>query len=188
MGKENNNLQKNGETVTFAGGCFWCTEAVFKRLKGVTSVISGYTGGTVENPTYEQVCSGTTGHVEAIQVAFDPTVISYEKLLDVFWATHNPTTLNQQEYDYGTQYRSAIFYNSEDQKKVAEESKKQIEKEKIYKDRVVTEIVPFTRFYKAEEHHQDYYDNNKNSPYCKLIIDPKIQKLMLTFKEDIRDK
>jgi len=136
----------NLETATFAGGCFWCTEAIFKRLKGVTSVTPGYTGGQKENPSYEQVSSGTTGHAEAIQIEFDPNIISYEKLLDIFWHTHNPTTLNQQGADVGTQYRSVIFYHNEKQKELAENSKNEMEKSGTYKNPIVTEIYPFTTF------------------------------------------
>lgn len=176
------------EIATFAGGCFWCTEAVFKRLKGVISVVSGYSGGTTENPTYEDVCSGKTGHAEAIQITFDPSIISYALLLDVFWATHNPTTKNQQGNDIGTQYKSVIFYHSEKQKQIAQDSKTKLEKEDRYKDPIVTEIVPFTAFYKAEGHHQNYYDRNQQYPYCQFVIDPKIQKLYKDFKDDLKEE
>lgn len=176
------------EIATFAGGCFWCTEAVFKRLKGVGVVDSGYSGGNTENPTYEDVCSGKTGYAEAISITFDPTVISYEKLLDVFWRVHNPTTLNRQGNDIGTQYRSAIFYHTDEQKKVAEISKEKLVKEGVYKDPVVTEIVPFANFYKAEPHHQNYYDRNQEYPYCQFVIDPKIQKLYKDFKDDLKEE
>ena len=176
------------EITTLAGGCFWCTEAIFKRLKGIISVVPGYAGGTLENPTYEQVCSGETGHAEAIQIEFDAKIIPFKKILEVFWHTHDPTTLNQQGNDMGTQYRSAIFYHSENQKKEALESKIELEKEKIYKDPVVTEVVPFTNFYKAENYHKDYYDRNKEYPYCNFVIDPKIQKLMREFAKDVKDE
>ncbi len=179
------------EIATLAGGCFWCIEAIFKRLKGVISVEPGYTGGTVEHnskPTYEQVSTGTTGHAEAIQIVFDPTVIPYEKLLDVFWATHDPTTKNQQGNDVGTQYRSSIFYHDDKQKKTAEESKEKIVKEGMYKDPIVTEIVPFTNFYKAENYHQNYYDLNQNKSYCTYVISPKIQKLLKEFKKDVKEE
>ncbi|TSC88323.1 MAG: peptide-methionine (S)-S-oxide reductase [Microgenomates group bacterium Gr01-1014_7] len=166
------------ETVTFGGGCFWCTEAIFKRLKGVKSVVSGYAGGTTENPTYMQVSSGNTGHAEAIQIKFDPEIISFEKLLEVFFATHDPTTLNQQGADVGTQYRSVIFYHND--------SKKQIAEKKI-KPSFVTQIEPYKNFYPAEDYHQNYYDRNKDqNPYCTLVIDPKIQKLMKDFKKDLK--
>lgn len=168
-------MQKT-EIATIAGGCFWCTEAIFERLSGVTKVVPGYSGGTKENPTYEEVCSGTTGYAEAIQLTFDPTIISYDKLLDVFFALHDPTTLNQQGADIGTQYRSAIFYNNDEQRKIAEEKKSKI-------SGAVTEIVPFTKFYEAENYHQNYYNNNHNQPYCKLVIDPKITKLYKEFRD-----
>jgi len=172
---------KNLETVTFSGGCFWCTEAIFKRIKGVESVTSGYSGGKIENPTYEQVYSGTTGHAEAIQIEFDPKIISYEKLLEVFFKLHDPTTLNRQGNDVGTQYRSAIFYHGEKQKTQAEKAK--LKMQKIYRGKIVTEIVPFSNFYKAENYHQNYFENNKNAPYCQVVIDPKIQKLYKDFKD-----
>ncbi|MBI4079568.1 MAG: peptide-methionine (S)-S-oxide reductase MsrA [Candidatus Levybacteria bacterium] len=175
------------EKSTLAGGCFWCTEAIFKRLKGVLDVHSGYSGGTVANPTYEDVCSGKTGHAETIQVIFDPNIISYEKLLDVFWHLHNPTTKNRQGPDEGTQYRSVIFYHSDWQKEIAKKSKEAIEKASLYKAPIVTEIVPFTNFYEAEPHHQNYYDRNSSVPYCQYIIDPKIQKLTQEFREDIKE-
>lgn len=181
--------QKNNlETVTFAGGCFWCTEAIFKRLKGVESVVSGYTGGEREKPSYEQVSTGATGHAEAVQITFNPEVIPYEKLLDVFWRTHNPTTMNQQGADIGTQYRSSIFYTNEEQKKLAVKSKEELEKEKLYDEPIVTEILPLKNFYPAEEYHQNFYDGNKFYPYCTFVIDPKIQKLMKEFRKDLKDK
>ncbi|MCR4324214.1 MAG: peptide-methionine (S)-S-oxide reductase MsrA [Candidatus Curtissbacteria bacterium] len=172
------------ETATIAGGCFWCTEAIFKRLKGVESVTNGYSGGKVENPTYEQVCSGTTGHAESIQIEFDPNIISYEKLLEVFFKLHDPTTLNQQGADIGTQYRSSIFYHSEAQKKTAEKAKKEAQKSRSQP--IVTEIIPFENFYKAENYHQNYYEANKSQPYCQIVIDPKIQKLYQEFKSDLK--
>jgi len=170
------------EKATLAGGCFWCTEAIFKRLKGVTSIVPGYSGGQKENPSYEEVCSGITGHAEAIQITFDPKIISYDKILDVFWHLHDPTTPNQQGNDIGTQYRSAIFYHDAKQKEIAQEVKKDIDQSGMYKNPVVTEIVAFTNFYKAESYHQDYYDKNKSASYCQIVIDPKIQKLMKEFK------
>ena len=165
--------------ATFAGGCFWCTEALFRRLKGVISVTPGYAGGTVESPSYEQVCSGTTGHAEATQIEFDPAIIPFEKLLDIFWHTHNPTTLNQQGNDVGTQYRSVIFYHSPEQKEIAEKSKE---------PGFVTEIVPFANFYEAESYHKNYYDKNKDSSYCSFVIDPKIQKLLKDYNKEIKDE
>ncbi|SRR5260221_5890382 len=170
-------MQKS-ETATLAGGCFWCTEAVFERLKGVTAVMPGYTGGKTENPTYEEISSGNTGHAESIQITFDPQVISYSKLLDVFFALHDPTTLNRQGADVGTQYRSVIFYHDEAQQKIAQEKKAKIPK-------AVTEIVPATKFYEAEDYHRGYYDKNHNATYCRLVIDPKIKKLYKEFKDAI---
>jgi peptide-methionine (S)-S-oxide reductase len=174
------------EKATIAGGCFWCTEAIFKRLKGVDSAISGYTGGQTENPTYEDVCSGTTGHAEAIQITFDPKVISFETLLHVFFKLHDPTTLNQQGNDVGTQYRSAIFYHNDKQKTEAEKVKEEIEKSGMYKDKIVTEISAFTKFYEAEGYHKNYFDRNSDAPYCRYVIDPKIQKLYKEFKEQVK--
>ncbi len=175
------------DTATLAGGCFWCTEAIFKRLKGVTSVTSGYAASKVENPSYEQVCSGRTGAAEAIQLTFDPSIISYEKLLEIFWHTHDPTTLNRQGNDAGTQYRSAIFYNDDEQKQIALASKAALEKSGSYKKPVVTEIVPFTNFYPAEDYHTDYYERNRYQPYCTVVIDPKVKKLLKEYSKDVKD-
>ncbi len=172
------------ETATLAGGCFWCTEAIFKRLRGVKSTEPGYTGGHLENPTYKDVCSGKTGHAEAIQIKFNPKEISFEKLLEVFFALHNPTTLNRQGVDFGTQYRSAIFYHSDVQKNIAEKIKSALGQSGQYKQKIITEIVPFIKFYKAENYHQNYYDNNRNRLYCKIFINPKIKKLYEEFKEE----
>jgi peptide-methionine (S)-S-oxide reductase len=179
---------KNLQTATLASGCFWCTEAVFKRVKGVSEVISGYTGGEKENPTYEEVSSEATGHAEALQVTFDPSVITYETLLDVFWATHDPTTLNRQGNDAGSQYRSEIFYHDDEQKKIAEASKEKLENSHKYQDPIVTKIEPFTKFYKAEDYHKDYYDSNRTAPYCMFVIDPKVRKLMENFKEEVKEE
>lgn len=176
------------EIATFAGGCFWCFEAIFRRLKGVFSVLPGYAGGHVENPSYEQVCMGTTGHAEAIQIEFDPSLISFDKLLDIFWATHDPTTLNQQGNDRGTQYRSAIFYHSEKQKEIAEKSKEELERSEKYKDPSVTEITPFTTFFVAENYHKNYYDKNQNASYCNFVISPKIHKLLKEFGNDVKEE
>lgn len=173
------------ELATFAGGCFWCTEAIFQRLKGVKSVMPGYSGGDVEDPTYERVSEGTTGHAEAIQIEFDPKEISYEKLVEIFFHLHDPTTLNQQGNDIGTQYRSAIFYHGEEQKEAAEKVKKQIEDEHVYDKPIVTEIVPFDVFYKAEGYHQNYYNNNREGGYCRVIIDPKIKKLLREYSGEV---
>lgn len=165
-----------------AGGCFWCTEAIFKRLKGVISVVSGYAGGEMADPSYEEVSTGETGHAEAVQIKFDPKVISFGKLLDIFWVIHDPTTLNRQGSDVGIQYRSAIFYHNKEQKSIAEESKRK-------DDKIVTEIRPFTKFYTAEEYHQNYYERNKSlNSYCSIVIDPKIQKLLDKFNGDVKEK
>lgn len=174
------------ETATLAGGCFWCTEAVFKRLKGVISVVSGYADSKVPHPTYQQVCSGRTGAAEAIQITYDPSIISYEKLLDVFWHTHDPTTLNRQGNDVGTQYRSAIYYHNDEQRQTALHSKAALEQSHLYKKPIVTEITAFTNFYPAEDYHKDYYDRNPDQPYCMLVIDPKIQKLMKNYKDEVK--
>jgi peptide-methionine (S)-S-oxide reductase len=163
------------EVAAFGGGCFWCAEAIFERLPGVVSATSGFAGGHTANPTYEQVCTGDTGHAEVTQVVFDPAKISYEKLLDVFWQAHDPTTLNRQGADEGTQYRSIILYHNEAQKLAAEKSKAQAQKN--FKHPIVTQIVPFTKFYEAENYHQEYYDNNSNAPYCRMVIAPKLEKL-----------
>jgi peptide-methionine (S)-S-oxide reductase len=173
------------ETATLAGGCFWCTEAVFKRLKGVESVLPGYTGGTVTNPTYKQVCSGTTGHAEAVQVKFDPSVISYEDILHVFFKLHDPTTLNRQGADVGTQYRSGIWYEDEEQKQTAERVIAEVNESKLYDSPVVTEVSPATDYYEAEDYHLDFYDQNRSYPYCRVIIDPKIEKLTREFGEKV---
>ncbi|MDQ3008527.1 MAG: peptide-methionine (S)-S-oxide reductase MsrA [bacterium] len=170
-------MNKETEIATLAGGCFWCTEAIFQRLSGVVSVIPGYAGGHVPNPSYEQVTMGNTGHAEAIQIVFDPQQLAYEMLLDVFWHTHNPTTINQQGYDIGPQYRSVIFYHSPQQLKIAELSLEKIVAEELYNDPVVTEIIPFTDFYLAEEYHQNYYNTHQDAAYCSAVIDPKLVKL-----------
>ena len=170
------------ELATLGSGCFWCTEAVFQQLKGVKSVKSGYAGGTTENPSYEQVCTGMTGHAEVIQVEFDSSVISYEELLEVFFETHNPTTMNRQGNDVGTQYRSIILYHSDEQKEIAERVKKRLDQSGKWKNPIVTEIKPFTEFYIAEDYHQDYYKQNKNQPYCRAVISPKLEKFEKIFK------
>jgi peptide-methionine (S)-S-oxide reductase len=170
-------------TATFAGGCFWCTEAVFDRLKGVSDVKPGYTGGNLPNPTYEAVCSGRTGHAEAIRIEFDPEVISYEQLLEVFFHLHDPTTLNRQGADVGTQYRSAVFYHDDEQRETAERVKAEVEKSGAYRDRLVTEILPASDFYEAEDYHLDFYARNQTYPYCQAVIDPKMQKLFRSYSE-----
>ena len=170
------------QIATFGGGCFWCVEAVFKELKGVEKVTSGYAGGSVTNPTYRQVCDGETGHAEVTQIEFDPSVVSYETLVEVFFLAHDPTTLNRQGNDVGTQYRSVIFYHTDEQKKITEAVKSRIEKERVYQDPIVTEISSFTDFYPAEDYHQNYYEENAQQPYCRIVIDPKVTKFRQKFK------
>jgi len=167
----------NQEKATFGAGCFWCVEAVFERQEGVISVVSGYTGGKRPNPTYEQVCSGATGHAEVAQITYDPSKVSYERLLEIFWTAHDPTTLNRQGNDVGDQYRSAIFYHEDSQKTLAEKSKKAAQAH--FTDKIVTDISPLTQFYPAENYHQDYYRNNADAPYCRFVIKPKLEKLHL---------
>ncbi|MFB5599925.1 MAG: peptide-methionine (S)-S-oxide reductase MsrA [Nitrososphaeraceae archaeon] len=176
------------ELATLANGCFWCTEAIFKQIKGVKSILPGYTGGVIDNPSYEEVCTGKSGHAEAIQIEFDPKVTSFEKILDIFWNTHDPTTLNRQGNDVGTQYRSAIFYHNELQKEIAENSKRDIEDKNIYKDPIVTEIVPFKKFYVAEDYHKDYYNKHMDAPYCNFVIYPKLDKLYKKYGNEIKDE
>ena len=183
MNKENENRL---ETATFGAGCFWCVEAVFQQLKGVKSVTSGYSGGHVKNPAYREVTSGNTGHAEAVQIKFDPEQISFRQLLEVFWKTHDPTTLNRQGPDIGPQYRSAIFYHNEEQKRIAEESKNEMDRSGYYNNPIVTEIEPFTNFYVAEDYHQDYYESNPNQPYCRTWIDPKMKKLQEQFGQYLK--
>ena len=175
------------ETATFASGCFWCTEAVFQNLRGVKSVVSGYSGGKVENPTYEDICGGRTGHAEVIQVTFDPKVISFDDLLKVFWQTHDPTTPNQQGHDVGTQYRSAVFYHSDNQRRIAEQYKKQLDAAKTFAKPIVTEITPFTKFYPAEKYHQNYFKLNGSQSYCQFVIRPKVEKFNKEFKALLKD-
>lgn len=170
-------LPENLEVATFGAGCFWCTEAVMERLDGVHSVESGYMGGQVENPTYKEVCTGSTGHAEVIQVHYDPEIIRFDQLVDMFWRMHDPTTLNRQGADVGTQYRSAIFYHSEQQRETALKSLEVAQKN--FDDPIVTEITPASKFYVAEDYHQDYYDQNKSAGYCRFVITPKLDKLGL---------
>lgn len=173
--------QNKLETATFGAGCFWCVEAVFQQLEGVESVTSGYSGGHVKNPSYKEVTTGRTGHAEAVQIKYDPGIISYRELLEVFWKTHDPTSLNRQGPDIGTQYRSAIFYHNEEQKRTAEKSKKEMNQSGYFNDPIVTYIEPYANFYVAEDYHQDFYKNNPNQPYCRLRIDPKMEKLQQQF-------
>lgn len=172
--------------ATFGAGCFWCVEAVFQNLKGVESVVSGYTGGQVDNPTYKQVCSGNTGHAEVIQIAYNPEEISFEELLEVFWKTHDPTTLNRQGNDAGTQYRSAVFYHNEEQRQIAQAYKQQLEASGTFDDPIVTEIVPLGKFYEAEDYHQDYYNQNGMQPYCAFVIRPKVVKFKKAFGDKMK--
>jgi peptide-methionine (S)-S-oxide reductase len=177
------------EVATFALGCFWCGEALYKMLKGVDKVTSGYSGGQSPNPTYEDLHYNNTGHAEAIQVLFDPAIISYKDLLDVFWKLHDPTTLNQPgTADDGPEYRSIIFYHTDEQKKLAEETKKVVEESKIYENPVITEIVPYKKFYQAEEEHQDFYKRYPNMGYCRVVIDPKIEKLKKNFGSKLKEE
>ncbi len=169
------------QKATLGMGCFWCSEAIFLQLKGVLKVASGYAGGSLENPTYDDICTGTTGHAEVVQITFDPAQISFEDILYVFWRIHNPTTLNKQGADIGSQYRSVIFYHDEKQKEIAMSSKNEAQKE--YEDLIVTEIVPITQFYEAEQYHNNYYANNPDNPYCSIVIDPKILKLKRIAKD-----
>lgn len=177
---------KHIEVATLGGGCYWCMEAVFQRLDGVLKVESGFSGGHVKNPSYREVCTGTTGHAEVIQVTFDSTRISFAEILKVFFTMHDPTTLNRQGNDVGTQYRSAIFYHSEAQKQLAESVIKGLNEEHAYPSPVVTEVTPFSAFYKAEDYHQNYYNNNKSQPYCAFVIQPKIEKLEKVFRDKLK--
>jgi peptide-methionine (S)-S-oxide reductase len=174
------------DTATFGSGCFWCTEAIFQNVKGVYSVVSGYTGGKIKNPTYKEVCSGLTGHAEVVQIQYNPQELSYDDLLMVFWKTHDPTTPNRQGNDIGTQYRSVIYYHNEEQKQLAENYKKELDGADIWDDPIVTEISPATTFYKAEDYHQNYFNQNQQQPYCAYVIQPKLEKFKKVFKDHLR--
>lgn len=175
------------DTITLGGGCFWCVEAIYQRLNGVESVASGYSGGHVKNPAYREVCNGTTGHAEVVQITYNPTMVSLEEILKVFFTVHDPTTLNRQGNDVGTQYRSAIFYRTEEQKKIAEEVKSGLDKSGAFDAPIVTEITAFDKFYKAEDYHQNYYNENKNSnPYCQFVIVPKVEKFEKYFSDKLK--
>jgi len=182
----NNNVSSGFETATFGSGCFWCSEAIFTRVNGVSEALSGYSGGTNPNPDYKMISSGATKYAEVVQISYDPEIISYEKLLEIFWNTHDPTTLNSQGADTGPQYRSVIFYHNDIQKKEAEFYKKQLDKAKIWKNPIVTEISPFIGFVKAEDHHQDFYENNPSYGYCNFVITPKIEKFEKVFKDQLK--
>lgn len=177
---------KASEVITMGGGCFWCIEAVFVELKGVQKVESGYSGGSVPKPTYKQVCAGNTGHAEVVQVTFDPSAISLKDILEVFFMVHDPTTLNRQGADVGTQYRSVVFYRSDEQKRTAEQVIRGLEAQKLYSRPVVTQLVPFTAFYKAEDYHQEYYEHNPGQPYCQVVISPKLEKFRKHFKDKLK--
>ncbi len=174
------------EKITLGAGCFWCIEAVFQKLKGVEKVQSGYSGGAMENPTYKEVCTGETGHAEVVQITYNPEIIDFDEILEVFWAVHDPTTLNRQGADVGTQYRSAIFYHTEKQREVAEAYIKQLNKNKAFEQPIVTEVTKFETFYPAEDYHNDYYNNNGDQPYCRMIIRPKVRKFEKLFKAKIK--
>lgn len=174
------------DTATLAAGCFWCVEAVFQNLNGVISVTSGYSGGTVANPSYKEVCTGQTGHAEACNIVYDPSKISFDEILEVFWKTHDPTTMNRQGNDEGTQYRSAIFYHNEQQKETAEKYKRELDKSGAFDKPIVTEISPYTNFFKAEDYHQNYYNENGDQPYCRFVIQPKVEKFKKVFKDKLK--
>ena len=176
----------NLETATLGGGCFWCTEAVFDSVKGVEDVVSGYSGGHKENPTYQEVCSETTGHAEVVQIKFDPEEISYREILQIFFGTHDPTTLNRQGNDIGESYRSAVFYHSDKQKETADEVIEELENEGIFGNPIVTEVTEFTRFYPAEDYHQNYFEKNPNQPYCAAVVSPKVGKFRQKFADRLK--
>lgn len=190
---QNNNTNKkmtqsNFDTITLGGGCYWCVEAVYENLTGVKSVVSGFSGGKTIDPTYEEVCSGTTGHAEVVQITFDKNVTNLDEIFKVFFTVHDPTTLNRQGGDRGTQYRSVIFYKNEEQKQEAQSIIAELKKAQVYDNPIVTTLEPFTKFYKAEDYHQNYYANNKSQPYCQMVIQPKIEKFEKVFKEKLKNK
>jgi peptide-methionine (S)-S-oxide reductase len=180
---ENRNL----ELATFGAGCFWCVEAIFQRVDGVEKVVSGYAGGHIENPTYKEVCNGTTGHAEVCQLSYDPKLVSYDELLEIFWKTHDPTTLNRQGNDVGTQYRSVVYYHNDAQKTLAEKYKKELDAAGIFNNPIVTEISPFEILYVAEDYHQNYFNENGSQPYCSFVIQPKVDKFRKVFKEKLKN-
>jgi len=189
FGKTNMNTEKenkNLEIVTLGAGCFWCVEAIFQELEGVEQVVSGYMGGETKNPTYKEICTGETGHAEVCQITYNPAVISFDDLLEVFWQTHNPTTLNRQGADKGTQYRSAVFYHTEQQMKLAQSYKNKLAESGAWDDPIVTEITKVSKFYPAENYHQDYFNNNNNQPYCSFVIKPKMEKFKKIFKDKLK--
>ncbi|MEO6730917.1 MAG: peptide-methionine (S)-S-oxide reductase MsrA [Ferruginibacter sp.] len=174
------------DTATFGTGCFWCTEAIFQQVEGVSKVTSGYSGGKVNNPTYKQVCTGTTGHAECLNIVYDPSKITFDELLEIFWQVHDPTTLNRQGNDVGTQYRSVVFYRNEKQKEIVEKYKAALNKSGAWKDPVVTTLEPFVKFYPAEDYHQNYYNDNKGEGYCQFVIRPKLEKFQKVFKSKLK--
>lgn len=184
---KNQEIEKGMALATFGNGCFWCTEAIFQQLNGVTKVVSGYAGGKVKNPSYKEVCTGLTGHAEVIQITYDPTKISYPELLEVFWQTHDPTTLNRQGADVGTQYRSVVFYHTEEQKQLAESYKKKLDESGAFDNPIVTEISPLSEYYPAEDYHQNYYKLNGSAPYCSYVIQPKLEKFKKVFKDKLKN-
>ena len=179
--------EKINEEITLGGGCFWCLDAVYREVRGVDKVISGYAGGSVANPTYEGVCTGSTGHAEVVQITFNSQIISLEKILQIFFAIHDPTTLNRQGNDVGSQYRSVIFYRNQKQKDVIDKVIGEIKKDKVYKNSIVTEVVPFQSFYTAEDYHQNYYSQNREQGYCQIIINPKLGKFKKTFRDNLKE-
>lgn len=183
---KNSAVAANIDTATFGAGCFWCVEAVFQRMNGVLKVKSGYSGGSIKNPSYKEVCQGTTGHAEVCQITYDKSVVTFDELLEVFWKTHDPTTLNRQGNDAGTQYRSAVFYHNDEQKKLAEKYKIEINKSGAYPDPIVTEITEFTKFYPAEDYHDNYFNQNGSEGYCKYVIQPKVEKFEKIFKNKVK--
>ncbi|MBS9768095.1 MAG: peptide-methionine (S)-S-oxide reductase MsrA [Flavobacteriaceae bacterium] len=182
-----NTSTQQTETVTLGAGCFWCVEAVFDQLKGVEKVQSGYSGGTAENPSYEEVCTGTTGHAEVVQITYNPQIIAFEDILEVFWTIHDPTTLNRQGADVGTQYRSAIFYHNEKQRKIATAYIQQLNDLKTFEMPIVTEVTPFSNFYPAENYHDNYYNQNGDNPYCRMVIRPKVRKFQKLFEGKLKE-
>lgn len=180
-------MGKGVEQATLGGGCFWCTEAVYLQLNGVVDVKPGYSGGHVRNPSYREVCNETTGHAEVVQVTFNPEIVSFSEILDVFFKTHDPTTLNRQGNDVGTQYRSAVFYHSAEQKQIAEKVIRQLETEKVYHAPIVTEVTAFTAFYPAEDYHVNYFERNKNQPYCRFVVAPKVEKFKTVFQDKLKN-
>lgn len=179
-------MSQTKETITLGAGCFWCVEAVFEQLRGVSDVKSGYANGAVDNPTYKEVCSGFTGHAEVIQFTYDPSIISFEEILQVFWQTHDPTTLNRQGADVGTQYRSGIYYHTKQQAEIAKKLKKELNEKQVFPNPIVTEIEPLDRFYQAEDYHQNYYEQNGEQPYCRIVIKPKMEKLKKVFSDKLK--